>query len=83
MLRARERFDSVPFFWSQHYDVTIRYVGHAERWDRVRIEGALDARNASVTFLQRDTPIAVATIGRDLECLQAELALESASRRTT
>ena len=35
MLGARERFDAVPFFWSQHYDVAINYVGHAERWDEV------------------------------------------------
>jgi NADPH-dependent 2,4-dienoyl-CoA reductase/sulfur reductase-like enzyme/nitrite reductase/ring-hydroxylating ferredoxin subunit len=82
MLGARERFDAVPFFWSQHYDMTIRYVGHANRWDRVRIEGALDAHDASVTFLQKDAPAAVATIGRDLACLEAELTLESLSRRT-
>jgi len=34
MLGKRIRFDVVPFFWSQHYDVTIRYVGHAERATR-------------------------------------------------
>src|SRR6476661_3305360 len=72
MLGRRERFDAVPYFWSQHYDVTIRYVGHAERWDRLRIDGSLDARDATVSFLRRETPIAVATIGRDRACLQAE-----------
>ena len=36
MLGHRERFDAVPFFWSQHYDITINYVGHAEKWDTVR-----------------------------------------------
>ena len=46
MLGRRERFDAVPFFWSQHYDVTINYVGHAEGWDAVSIDGSFDARTA-------------------------------------
>jgi apoptosis-inducing factor 3 len=77
MLGRRERFDAVPFFWSQHYDVAIRYVGHAERWDRVQIDGSLDAHDAAIRFLRGEIPIAVATIGRDRECLEAELAFES------
>jgi NADPH-dependent 2,4-dienoyl-CoA reductase/sulfur reductase-like enzyme len=77
MLGHRERFDAVPFFWSQHYDVTINYVGHAEQWDRVRIDGTLESRDCSVTFMRNDRTLAVATISRDRESLQAELALES------
>jgi NADPH-dependent 2,4-dienoyl-CoA reductase/sulfur reductase-like enzyme/nitrite reductase/ring-hydroxylating ferredoxin subunit len=77
MLGHRERFTAVPFFWSQHYDVTINYVGHAERWDRVHIDGTLESRDCSVTFTRNDRTLAVATIGRDRESLQAELALES------
>ena len=36
MLGAARAFDAVPFFWSQHYDVPINYVGHAEKWDEHR-----------------------------------------------
>lgn len=76
MLGRRERFDAVPFFWSQHYDVTINYVGHAEQWDAVHIDGALEARDCSVTFTRADRRLAVATISRDRESLQSELAME-------
>ncbi len=76
ILGARERFDAVPFFWSQHYDVNIRYVGHAERWDAVRVDGSLDSRDASVSFLRDGRRLAVATISRDRENLQAEVELE-------
>lgn len=81
MLGKREPFDAVPFFWSQHYDTSIRYVGHAERWDRVQIDGSLDAHNARVTFMLEDVPIAVATVGRDRQSLEAELKLESIPQR--
>src|SRR5262249_41708918 len=76
MLGRRVRFDAVPFFWSQHYDVTIRYVGHAERWDAVTVDGSLDARDASVTFTRGGQTLAVATIARDRQSLEAEVALE-------
>jgi len=76
MLGRREPFDAVPFFWSQHYDVTIRYVGHAERWETVTISGSLDARDASVSFMRGGRTLAVATVSRDRENLQAELELE-------
>jgi NADPH-dependent 2,4-dienoyl-CoA reductase/sulfur reductase-like enzyme/nitrite reductase/ring-hydroxylating ferredoxin subunit len=76
MLGRREPFDAVPFFWSQHYDVTIRYVGHAERWDSVKIDGSLERRDATVRFIRGGTTRAVATVSRDRECLEAELALE-------
>jgi NADPH-dependent 2,4-dienoyl-CoA reductase/sulfur reductase-like enzyme/nitrite reductase/ring-hydroxylating ferredoxin subunit len=77
MLGKREPFDAVPFFWSQHYDVTIRYVGHAERWDDVHIDGSLDAHDASVSFLRSGRRLAVATIARDRASLEAEVELES------
>ena len=81
ILGNRERFDAVPFFWSQHYDLTIRYVGHAERWDEVRVDGSLDAHDASISYLRSGQPLAVATLARDRENLRAEVGLEQSVRQ--
>jgi NADPH-dependent 2,4-dienoyl-CoA reductase/sulfur reductase-like enzyme len=78
MLGANERFDAVPFFWSQHYDVPINYVGHAESWDEIAIDGDLAARDATVRFKHQGRVLAVATIYRDVESLKEEVAMEVA-----
>jgi NADPH-dependent 2,4-dienoyl-CoA reductase/sulfur reductase-like enzyme len=77
ILGRRERFDAVPFFWSQHYDVTINYVGHAERWDAIDIDGSLERQDCAVTYKRSGRVLAVATISRDLESLRAELDMEA------
>lgn len=83
MLGRREPFDAVPFFWSQHYDIAINYVGHAEAWDDVAIDGKLDAQDCTVTFNRAGRAVAVVTIGRDLQSLQAEQAIESGAEGFT
>jgi NADPH-dependent 2,4-dienoyl-CoA reductase/sulfur reductase-like enzyme/nitrite reductase/ring-hydroxylating ferredoxin subunit len=77
MLGARERFDAVPFFWSRHYDISINYVGHAERWDEVSIDGSLEALDCAVTYRRGGKTLAVATIGRDRASLEAEARMEA------
>ncbi len=72
----RERFDAVPFFWSQHYDVTIAYVGHAERWDEILVDGDLAARDCLLRLRGGGRTLAVVALGRDRASLEAELAME-------
>jgi NADPH-dependent 2,4-dienoyl-CoA reductase/sulfur reductase-like enzyme len=76
LLGRRERFDAVPFFWSQHYDISINYVGHAESWDATDIDGAFDEHDCAVTYRRGSRVLAVATIFRDQESLEAELKME-------
>jgi NADPH-dependent 2,4-dienoyl-CoA reductase/sulfur reductase-like enzyme len=76
ILGQRERFVAVPFFWSQHYDVAIRYSGHAEQWDRIDVTGKLGRGPASVAYRAKGRTLAVASVGADHMNLQAEAALE-------
>jgi NADPH-dependent 2,4-dienoyl-CoA reductase/sulfur reductase-like enzyme/nitrite reductase/ring-hydroxylating ferredoxin subunit len=76
MLGRGERFDAVPFFWSQHYDTAISYVGHAEHWDRIEIDGDPAARDCTASFWDGEKKLAVVTVGRDRDSLDAELAFE-------
>jgi NADPH-dependent 2,4-dienoyl-CoA reductase/sulfur reductase-like enzyme/nitrite reductase/ring-hydroxylating ferredoxin subunit len=76
MLGNRERFEAVPFFWSQHYDVPINYVGYAEKWDTIDVDGDVENRNCSISYKRDGRTNAVATIFRDLESLTAELEME-------
>jgi NADPH-dependent 2,4-dienoyl-CoA reductase/sulfur reductase-like enzyme/nitrite reductase/ring-hydroxylating ferredoxin subunit len=78
ILDQDQRFKAVPFFWSQHYDVPINYVGHAERWDSVEVDGSIAARDCAVRFKWGGRTLAVATIYRDRQSLEAELAMEQA-----
>jgi NADPH-dependent 2,4-dienoyl-CoA reductase/sulfur reductase-like enzyme len=76
LLGAREPFAAVPFFWSAHYDVTINYVGHADQWERIDIEGSIADRSCALAYRTGEKTLAVATVSRDRESLQAEADLE-------
>jgi hypothetical protein len=73
----REKFEGVPFFWSQHYDVPINYVGHAETWDAIDIEGDIAARDCMLRYKKGGRVLAAASIYRDIASLEAEMAMES------
>jgi apoptosis-inducing factor 3 len=76
MLGRREKFTAVPFFWSQHYDVPINYVGHAESWDELAIDGNIAARDCLLRYKRNGRVLAVASIYRDVASLKEELSME-------
>jgi len=73
MLGQRERYTDVPFFWSTHYDITLNYVGHAEHWDRIEIDGSLQVHDCTLRYFAGGKVRAVLTISRDRESLRAEV----------
>ena len=79
MLGLQQKFTDVPFFWSQHYDIPINYVGHAEKWDELAVEGDIAGKDCLLRFKLKGRTLAVASIFRDLASLQEEAAMERAT----
>jgi NADPH-dependent 2,4-dienoyl-CoA reductase/sulfur reductase-like enzyme/nitrite reductase/ring-hydroxylating ferredoxin subunit len=82
MMGVRTPFRSAPFFWSQHYDVPINYVGHAEKWDAIDIEGDLGKRDCVVRYKSGGRVMAVASIYRDKDSLAAGLEMEERAEKS-
>ncbi|APO79806.1 ferredoxin reductase protein (plasmid) [Rhizobium etli 8C-3] len=76
MIGRSEKFNAVPFFWSQHYDVRINYVGHAEEWDEIMVEGDISGTDCLLRFKRDGRVLAAASISRDIENLMIEVAME-------
>ena len=76
ILGARESFTKAPFFWSNHFDLHIHYVGHGSSSDDASVSGDLKNKAGSVIFRSNGKLNAVASVGRDFENLEAEAALE-------
>jgi len=83
MLGRRERFDAVPFFWTEQYDFSLAYIGHAENWDHVEIDGQVEAGDCTAIYRRGGKALAVAVVHRDLEGLRAELQFERAMAANT
>ena len=76
MLGERKKFTAIPFFWSQHYDVAINYVGHAEKWDELTVDGDIAAKDCLLRYKRNGRVLAVASIYRDLETSKPNCEME-------
>jgi NADPH-dependent 2,4-dienoyl-CoA reductase/sulfur reductase-like enzyme/nitrite reductase/ring-hydroxylating ferredoxin subunit len=79
MLGDRVPYRAVPFFWSQHYDVPINYVGHAEGWDNIEMDGDPMKRDCVARYVKGGKLLAVASIYRDFDSLKAAADMEKAA----
>lgn len=76
MIGRKEKFTAVPFFWSNHYSTSISYVGHAEKWDEIVLNGDVDGGEFLAGYRLGDRILAVAASGREKDSLRAEAAME-------
>src|SRR5712692_7486000 len=52
MLGRGEPYAPVPFFWSDQYDLTLQYVGHASGQDETVLRGDVGSRKFLVFYLR-------------------------------
>ncbi len=71
-----EPYDDLPWFWSDQFDVTYNYAGHAPEWDELiwRRDGA--ARKFSVFYLLKGRLAAALCVGRAKDFRGARMLLE-------
>ena len=67
MLGQDEPYGSVPYFWTGQVDLKLRYVGHAESWDEVIIDGDVDSAEFIAYYAEGGEIRAAAGAGRDKE----------------
>lgn len=58
-------FSGIPFFWTGQFDLKMRYVGHAEDWDDLIVQGSLEDRKFLAFYCKANQVRAVAGCGRD------------------
>lgn len=75
MLGETVKFQEVPFFWTQHYDISLGYVGNGEAFDRMEVFGDMEKNDFAVAFYDDDRVAALLTVGRDRESLVIEDAI--------
>jgi hypothetical protein len=65
-------FEGVPFFWTQQFDLTLRYVGHATSWDEIIYQGDVSAHDFLAFYVKDNRVLAVAGMNRDSELAAVE-----------
>jgi 3-phenylpropionate/trans-cinnamate dioxygenase ferredoxin reductase subunit len=72
MLGRGEPYAPTLYFWSDQYDLSLEYAGHATRWDQIILRGNPDQRSFSAFYLQE---------GRIKACLSVNRSADLASAR--
>lgn len=51
MMGRDEPYQEVPWFWSDQYEYSMQYAGHASRWDEIVFRGSVDERKFTAFYL--------------------------------
>lgn len=65
MAGKKTEFKGVPFFWTDHFDQTLQYVGYVTDWDDLIVHGDLAGRNFMAFYVKAGKVLAAAGLQHD------------------
>ena len=65
MLGAQEHYSGVPFFWTYHYGKRFEYLGHAQQWDEIVIDGDPEQQKFIALFVKNQNVVAILACERE------------------
>ena len=71
MLGREAVYDAVPYFWTSHFKKRLDYVGHAETWDEVVIDGDLQKPEFLAFYVKSGRVTALAGWSRNAQAAAA------------
>jgi 3-phenylpropionate/trans-cinnamate dioxygenase ferredoxin reductase subunit len=71
-LGAADRYDAIPWFWSNQYDLRLQTVGLSVDHDEVVIRGAPESRSFSVVYLRGGRVIALDCVNHTKDYVQGK-----------
>jgi 3-phenylpropionate/trans-cinnamate dioxygenase ferredoxin reductase subunit len=68
MLGKGDRYDEIPWFWSDQYDANLQYAGYHTEWDELAVRGSMEERNFVAFYRKGGRVLAAVAVnrGRDL-----------------
>lgn len=72
MAGKNQAFAGVPFFWTAHFGVSLRYLGHAKGWDEIIYDGEVQNKKFLAFYITDGRITAIAGIGRDKDMAYME-----------
>ena len=81
-LGADERYDAVPWFWSNQYDLRLQTVGLSLDHDDVVVRGAPESRSFSVVYLRGGRVVALDCVNQTKDYIQGKALIAKGARST-
>ena len=80
IMNIDSRYDSVPWFWSDQYDLKLQIAGLSEGYDETILRGDKKTKSFSCLYLKEGKIIAIDAINRPKDFIQSKILIQEKRR---